>query len=153
MKKTAYILFVSTIILSACHPNPKANTAATNNVSTVDTSKIHAAPAQAPDTTVKDGQLIKRYPNGVIKEKSYYVSGKRNGECQSFYENGKLWSDDYFTKGVLDGPTASYYENGEKRYDGTYTKGKPSGTWNFFDEKGKPQRTINYGKGGDKTIM
>ncbi|HTA27745.1 MAG TPA: hypothetical protein VK809_08150 [Bacteroidia bacterium] len=152
MKKTIYILLSATVILNACHPTPKSD-AVTNNSTTVDTSKIHAAPQQAADTSIKDGVLFKRYPKGTIKEKSYYAAGRRQGECQSFYENGKLWSDDFFTAGVLDGPTASYYENGQKRYEGSYVKGKPTGTWNFYDNTGKLVRTANYGKKEDKPVM
>ena len=152
MKKTAYILFAATVILSACHPTPKTDSANTPPV-TVDTAKIHAAPQQAPDTAVKDGQLIKRYASGVMKEKSNYLAGRRQGECQSFYETGKLWSDDYFTAGVLDGPTVSYYENGQKRYEGNYVKGKPNGVWNFYNVDGKLSHSVNYGKKENKPVM
>ncbi len=152
MKKSIYILFISTVYLSGCHPTIKSDST-NNNSTTVDTAKIHAAPQQTADTSVKDGQLIKRYPNGTIKEKSYYVAGRRQGECQSFYENGKLWSDDNFTAGLLEGPTASYYENGQKRYEGNYLKGKQAGTWIFYDNTGKQTHTVNYGKKEDKPVM
>jgi antitoxin component YwqK of YwqJK toxin-antitoxin module len=144
MKKTAYLFIFSAGLLVGCHSNKSDNQ--NSSVTVIDTSKIHAAPKQAPDTAIKDGQVIKRYENGVMKEKSFYISGKRQGECQSFFPNGKLWSDDYFADGLLDGPTASYYDNGQKRYEGAYTKGKPSGIWNFYDNKGKVTSTVNYTK-------
>jgi antitoxin component YwqK of YwqJK toxin-antitoxin module len=154
MKKTVFILFAFAAILSACHSNNNPTTVATNPNSVTDTSKIHAAPQQTPDTSVKkDGLVEKRYPNGVIKEHGYYVGGRRQGECQSFYSNGKLWSDDYFANGVLDGSTTSYYDNGNKRYEGTYTNGKPSGTWKFYDNSGKLTRTTDYTAKGDKPAI
>ena len=153
MKKNVYLFFVAIAVLTACNSNNKPAPAAGNSVQVVDTTKMHSTPQQAADTNIKDGTFIKKYPNGIIKEKSYYAAGRRQGECQSFYENGKLWSDDFFTAGVLDGPTSSYYENGQKRYDGNYIKGKPSGTWIFFDDKGKQVRTVNYGKKIDKPVM
>jgi hypothetical protein len=143
MKKTALILIISGYLLSGCHSK---NSSTTGSANIIDTLKIHAAPQQLADTSVKDGEVIKHYPNGVIKERSNYSAGRRDGECQSFYQNGKLWSDDYFTKGVLDGATIVYYDNGQKEFEGTYTKGKPSGTWKFYDNTGKLTRTKVYGK-------
>lgn len=153
MKRTAYLFFAAISVLTACNSNNKPAPAADNSIPVVDTAKIHPAPQQAADTNIKDGPFIKKYPNGVIKEKSYYAAGRRQGECQSFYENGKLWSDDFFTAGVLDGPTTSYYDNGQKRYEGNYIKGKQSGTWIFYDNTGKQVRSLNYGKKDNKQVM
>ncbi len=143
MKKLIFILSVPALFLVAC--NQKNNSADKANIPVTDTSKMHAV-KQSADTSIKDGQHVVRYPNGVIKEKSYYAAGRRQGECQSFYQSGKLWSDDFFDAGVLDGIATSYYENGQKKYDGSYTKGKPSGIWNFYDESGKLTHSKNYGK-------
>jgi antitoxin component YwqK of YwqJK toxin-antitoxin module len=152
MKKIIIALLVSVCVLNGCHSNTTNQQGNSNStLPVIDTTKMHAV-QQTADTNIKDGPLIKRYPNGVIKEKSNYLAGKRQGECQSFYENGKLWSDDYFTDGILDGATSAYYENGQKRYEGTYIKGKPSGTWNFYDDSGKLVRKANYGKKGSPVM-
>lgn len=148
MKKIACLLIISISFLYGCHShNAPSNSTPQNTISSNDTVKKQAIAAPQPaDTSIKDGLLINHYASGVIKEKSYYLAGRRNGECQSFYPNGKLWSDDYFTNGLLDGATASYYENGQKRYEGIFTKGKQTGIWKYYDETGKLVRTVDYGK-------
>jgi antitoxin component YwqK of YwqJK toxin-antitoxin module len=146
MKKTAYLLLVSTYLLNGCHSKTIPGNANQPSGDNIDTSQIHVTPPPR-DTTIKNGQLLLRYPNGIIKEKSYYMDGRRHGECQSFYPDGKLWSDDYFTDGLTNGLSTVFYENGQKRYEGNFVNGKPAGTWNFWDEKGKLIRTITYGKG------
>jgi antitoxin component YwqK of YwqJK toxin-antitoxin module len=143
--KNFLLILVSICLLNGCHSGTTQNNQGTNAIqSATDTSQMHIAP-QPKDTTIKDGQVTKRYPNGVIKERSYYKDGRRHGECMSFYQNGKVCSDDYFTDGLIDGGSTVYYENGQKKYEGTFVKGKPAGTWSFYDEKGKLTRTINYG--------
>jgi hypothetical protein len=145
MKKTVFVLLVSTYILNGCHSNNTNPVNSSNTPPPKDTAKPHGVSPQPADTSIKDGVLIKRYPNGVIKERSYYVAGRRQGECQSFHPNGKLQSDDFFVGGLIDGATTVYYDNGQKEYEGTCTKGKPSGIWKFYDEKGTLVRTKNYG--------
>ena len=147
MKKTVFILLVSSCALNGCHPTTPVNQPenSVKNVTVIDTSQMQVS-RQAADTTIKDGPLVTRYENGVIKEKSYYLAGRRQGECQSFYPSGKMWSDDYFTNGLRDGATTTYYDNGQKRYEGTFIKGKPSGKWNYYDNSGKLTRLVNYGK-------
>ncbi len=144
MKKTAFLLLVSAYILNGCHSNNSSVTSI-SRAPAADTAKPHAIIAQPIDTSIKDGPVIRRYANGLIKERSYYVSGRRQGECQSFYANGKLQSDDFFSGGLIDGATTVYYDNGLKEYEGTCTKGKPSGIWKFYDNNGKLVRSKNYG--------
>ncbi len=152
MKKAAYLFLVPIFILNGCHSNTASVNSAANATSN-DTSKV-AGVQQPVDTSVKkDGEVIRRYPNGVIKERSFYVGGRRRGECQSFYPNGKLWSDDYFTDGVLDGVTTSYFDGGQKRYEGVYSKGKPAGVWKFYNMNGGLVRTIDYDKTQKKPAM
>ena len=147
MKKISCLLIISISLLWGCHShNSPANSNGQNTTPAADTIKKQPTTATPPpaDTSIKDGPLVKYYANGVIKEKSYYMAGRRNGECQSFYPNGKLWSDDYFVDGVLDGATIAYYENGQKRYEGTMNKDKKIGQWKYYDESGKLVRTTNY---------
>lgn len=150
MKKIAYLLLLSIYLLSGCHSNntPVNSTTnpSTNAVSIQDTAKANTITPQPADTSIKDGAVIKKYSNGIMKERSYYVAGRRQGECQSFYPNGKLWSDDFFIAGLIDGPTTAYYDNGQKRYEGICSKGKPTGIWKYYDNTGKVVRTVDYNK-------
>lgn len=148
MKKIACSLIVSISLLYGCHSsNTPPNSTSSNITPSSDTAKKQITKTLPPaDTSIKDGPLIRRYTNGVLKEKCYYLAGRRNGECQFFYPNGKLWSDDYFTNGILDGATASYYANGEKRYEGAYSNGKLTGIWKYYDAKGKLVHTVDYNK-------
>jgi antitoxin component YwqK of YwqJK toxin-antitoxin module len=145
MKKITCILFISGLALAGCRSSTSDQPK--NYDTPVEKDTTHMRVYQQPkDTSKKNGAVSLFYPNGVIKEKSFYLDGRRNGECQSFYESGKLQSDDFFKEGLTDGPTVTYFENGQKRYAGTFTMGKPSGTWNFWDEKGKLVKTVNYGE-------
>jgi hypothetical protein len=150
--KNLLIILVSSCLLNACHSNNTATSNSNAMSPTKDTAKFQVA-RQAADTTIKDGQVIKRYPSGIVKERSYYVAGRRQGECQSFYQNGKLQSDDFFDGGLIDGATTVYYDNGQKEYEGNCTKGKPSGTWKFYDTTGKLVRSKDYGKVKDNPVM
>jgi len=160
MKKITCLLLISAYLLNGCHSNTPSVNSNTNNssnttsTSAIDTPKAHVISSQPPaDTGIKDGPLITRYANGVMKERSYYVAGRRQGECQSFYPNGKLWSDDFFAAGLLNGATTSYYDNGQKRYEGVCSKGKPVGTWKYYDNTGKLLRTIDYNKTQSRPVM
>jgi antitoxin component YwqK of YwqJK toxin-antitoxin module len=150
MKKTFIKYLCISCFIAGCHTANKPS-GSTNNSSS-DTSKISNV-QQPVDTNAKDGPVVRHYPNGVIKERSYYFAGRRRGECQSFYPNGKLWSDDYFLDGILNGTTTSYFDNGQKHYEGAYVKGKPSGTWKFYDNDGKLVRTLNYDEKGSTNAM
>lgn len=44
------------------------------------------------DDSIKQGETITYYKNGVIKSIVTYFDGKKNGEVYSYYENGKLES-------------------------------------------------------------
>lgn len=154
MKKPAYIFVVSAYLLGSCHSATTGNKKEISNnpAPATDSTKTAVTPPPA-DTSLKDGWVTRRYSDGVIKEKSYYLAGRRQGECQSFYPNGKLWSDDYFNAGLLDGSSTAYYDNGQKRYEGTYTKGKPSGIWKFYNAGGKLVRTVDYTKKQNNPAM
>jgi len=151
MKKTNFILIVSASLLFSCRNSNNNNPQNNFPAARADTSSMHVTPPPA-DTSIKDGMVTLRYKTGVIKEKSYYVNGRRNGECISFYESGRMCSDDYFTNGLIDGSSTTYYDNGQKRYEGTFVKGKPAGKWSFWDDKGKLIRTVDYGAGTKKPI-
>lgn len=156
MKRIGSFIIISAGLLLGCHSNNSTVNTASNTTNSnasaaaPDTSKHHPTVAQiAADPNIKDGPLVKYYPNGIIKEKSYYIAGRRQGECQSFYPTGKLWSDDYFAAGLLDGSTTAYYENGVKRYEGSCSQGKQVGVWKYYDNTGKLVRSVDYSKKSD----
>jgi len=146
MKKIPFLLIVSAYLLNGCHSNTNPSNPAGSSATKADSAKTNAVTPQPADTNIKDGLVIKRYPNNVIKERSNYIAGRRQGECQSFFPSGKLQSDDFFVDGLMDGATTVYYDNGQKYYEGTCTKGKPSGVWKFYDTAGKFVRSKDYGK-------
>lgn len=148
MKKIACLLSISISLLCGCTShNTQSNATSQQTTSSNDTAKKQAAAIPQPaDTSIKDGPLITRYANGVIKEKSNYIAGRRNGECQYFYPTGKLQSDDFFIGGLIDGSTTVYFDNGQKEYEGIYTQGKPSGIWKFYDKTGKLVRSKDFSK-------
>lgn len=150
--KNLLLILAGAYLFNGCHSNNKpANSTVSEHAA--DSAKMNAIISQPIDTSIKNGPVIRRYANGIIKERSYYIAGKRQGECQSFYPNGKLWSDDYFTAGLIDGATTSYYDNGQKRYEGTCSKGKPTGIWKYYDNTGKLIHTVDYNKKHNNPVM
>jgi len=143
MKRIFYFLILC-IAFYSCKSNnsEKDNSSSKSNVTpkTYDYGHIEAADSNK----VQDGEMIKRYPNGVIKMRGVMKAGKRDGPWQSWYDNGLEWSESIYDNGVKNGKTATWFPNGQKRYDGYYTNDKPSGTWNYYNEAGKKINTQTY---------
>ena len=107
---------------------------------------IVAAP-KAEFDTLKDGDFIMRYPNGVIRMKGFYMHGKRDGEWVSFFEDGKVQSEGYFKQGYRDGKGTVYYPNtGNKMYEGNYKDGVMVGIWKYYNTDGTFNKEVDYSK-------
>lgn len=65
--------------------------------------------------TIKDsvlnGENLKYYLNGSIKEKAFYVNGKLEGKKFKYYKKGQLEEYGEYKNGEVNGPLIAYYEN------------------------------------------
>lgn len=102
---------------------------------------------------IPDGQALLFYPDGSVKEESFYLKGRlhgpsrffgdgeiknvlaesyfrnglRQGQGQWYYPSGSLYSLQRFKDGVWDGPQEFYYEDGQLKTLMYYERGKLSG--------------------------
>jgi hypothetical protein len=74
--------------------------------------------------------------NGNLEAKENYKNGKLNGEYEEYYPNGKLLDKTLFLNGLQNGWTEYYRETGAKQSEGTFKNGFRDGEWKFFNEKG-----------------
>jgi hypothetical protein len=121
---------------------PSADTMASAGKS----SQPEVVQPKASFDTLKDGDYVARYPNGVIQMRGYYRNGKREGEWACFFPSGNVQSEGYFTQGKRDHKGIVYYDNGQKMYEGMYKDGIQVGVWRFYDTTGKLTQQVDYDK-------
>jgi antitoxin component YwqK of YwqJK toxin-antitoxin module len=97
--------------------------------------------------TLRDGDFVQRYPNGIIQLKGFYAAGKREGEWAAFFPSGKLQSEGFFTHGKRDHHATVYYESGKKMYEGMYKDGLMIGKWIYYKPDGTVDHEEDNGKG------
>ncbi|NOS94426.1 MAG: tetratricopeptide repeat protein [Cyclobacteriaceae bacterium] len=95
------------------------------------------------------GEVILYYPCGVIREKSTYDKGKRNGPTQIFYASGKIHQKYAYKDGKFHGPVDTYYEDGKQHYQMTYSDGKLNGSYVEYHRNGKKSTEGNYVNGNE----
>ena len=60
-----------------------------------------------------NGERIKYFESGVLKEKENYILGEQNGEHTTYYENKQLRKKTNYINGKLNGEWITYYKNGQ----------------------------------------
>jgi len=141
---------IGAALLASCSGHP-SDASKKTDVQAVDTAgkkteNINTASPKAAFDTLKDGDFISRYPNGVIQMRGYYKNGKREGDWASFFPTGQVQSEGFFTAGKRDHKGTVYYDNGKIMYEGMYKDGKQVGLWKFYDNTGKPTQQVDYDK-------
>ena len=127
------------------------------------------------DTTerVKQGLVTYFYPNGMIKEKSFFNNNIKQGICLKYHSNGMISDSSFYINGVIAGISATWYNDGnvsteltmdtlgmgtgvyvgyfenEKVFGkGRYSAGmKENGIWNFYYQSGAKSADVIYDKG------
>jgi len=121
----------------------------------------------------KNGKFTTYYPNGKVKQISFYRKGILNGHVSTFakngiptfqimYRNGKIhgifreWFPDgkpkeisKYSNGIKDGTENLYSPNGKRISMGKYSDGKKNGLWQFKYENGR-LKAKGYFKNGKK---
>lgn len=75
----------------------------------------------------KNGRMILYYPDGKIKEISYFKNDTLDGLQTTFFKDGNIADIISYKKGIKDGKYLGYYTNGNIHQEGSYKNGKRTG--------------------------
>lgn len=64
------------------------------------------------NSTTRNGQYLRFYPNGTLAEQAWYKDGVLHGERKLFYPNGVLEVQEHHQDGLYHGVYRHFYENG-----------------------------------------
>lgn len=120
--------------------------------------------------------VIKKYDNGVIKERGalinnkkngywafydkegnlsieeIYINGKANGAVKIYYYNGNISVIFQIKNGHITGEWISYFENGNIESRGEFKNDERIGIWYYYIEDGRLNEKIKY-KDGKSIIL
>ena len=80
----------------------------------------------------------------VLLEKGEIVDGKRNGEWIRYYDKGEIKEVKNYLDDRLEGNYEFYYKGGTISSSGKYSNGKKHGEWKYFNERGRVTKEENY---------
>jgi hypothetical protein len=109
---------------------------------------VNGVVAATIDTTMANGPVELKYPDGKTRFKGNMRDHKRHGMWTSYFPDGRPQSFSGYVNGELHGTTVVYHPNGTTYYTGDYRNGRQVGEWRFFDEKGELARTVTYDNEG-----
>ncbi len=98
--------------------------------------------------SVCDGNIIRFFENGKLKEKFKTLNNKIQGTYLTYEKNGN-WKIRTYRNDTLNGPSTEYIkENGKiiKVY-GQYKNGNEDGLWKWFNNKNKLYQTATFEEG------
>jgi uncharacterized protein len=102
---------------------------------------------------IKDGFVIKHFPNGDVKYFSIKLKSLRNGPVAIFRENWQLVELSYFENDTLNGNYYKWDGNGCLKSITTYSKGMQDGLELIFYSNGKLESLTTYSKGSKNGIQ
>lgn len=85
---------------------------------------------------VKNGQFNYFDSTGNKSLISHYSNGKLNGEFIRYYPDGAVRQNKIYSNGKSNGAYLEYYNSGKLRAEGNYTNGKIRGEWKRYYESG-----------------
>ena len=96
---------------------------------------------------VPDGQCLLYYPNGEIKEETYYKKGELHGPSRFWDNQGNLLAESWFVDGKQEGKSWWYYPSGKVYSLQRYLSNEWNGLQEFYYENGKVKTLMNYLRG------
>ena len=96
---------------------------------------------------VIEGEAILYYPDGKIKQVTYYKKGQLHGPSRFYSEEGGLLSESWFIEGLQEGKCYAYYPSSHLYSLHRYKKGLMEGLQEFYHEDGGVKTLLNYRKG------
>ena len=121
--KTLSIVLLLSLLISCDRKSPEESLAEKSRENALVTRGLASRGNQCP----KDGEVIKKYPNGKIKKKYHCHQKMRHGKLEAWYENGKKEKEEFYKEGVLHGKKIFWLETGKKFSEDNYKLGKRNG--------------------------
>lgn len=94
-----------------------------------------------------DGQCLLFYPDGNVKEETFYLAGKLHGSATFFSENGKVLAKAWFLHGRQEGKGWWYYLSGALYSLQRFKQGVWHGQQEYYYEDGSLKTLLNYEHG------
>lgn len=91
-----------------------------------------------------NGEYLRYYKNGQIKESDFYVAGKHQGESKEFFENGTVKETGFYLNDERHGEFITYFENGQIKTKSYYVNGAITGQSLEYDNTGNLIKDIEY---------
>ena len=85
----------------------------------------------------ENGYWFQYYPNHVLKEKRFFVNGKKEGEHIGFYENGEKRFSYHLKNDVYEGNNREWTSDGRLIKDMNYRLGQEQGSQKIWYDNGK----------------
>lgn len=100
------------------------------------------------------GELLLKYPNGKVCQKSTFKNDLKQGLSTSYFGNGKESIVQNYVDGKLQGESKLYYPSGKIEWINNFENGNRNGKQTHYDEDGNIEAENNYlyGKLSGKAI-
>ena len=93
----------------------------------------------------KDGQWIRSYYSGEVKDESNYRNGRRHGDWNFYFRSGKIRFIRPYKYGNKHGEWIGYYESGQIKWREVYKDGYiKDGVYTYYNEDGSIEKVIEY---------
>ena len=87
--------------------------------------------------TEGEGEFVRYWENGNLREHSHWENGKRHGEYKDYRENGQLMRHAFYENGKLNGKFKMYHNNGQLGLYCFYKNGKLNSECKVYHENGQ----------------
>lgn len=97
---------------------------------------------------VLDGELIKYYKGGTVREKLSYINGRQKGVQAGYWDNGNDKFKTFCKGGKTHGVSEGWYRNGVKKWQYEYLAGNQEGVQTEWGKDGRLHRSyiVNHRK-------
>lgn len=86
-----------------------------------------------------NGESVTYYPDsGEPAEILILKDGIKDGKLIKYFPDGALMTESFYKDGLPEGKFIHYHPDGKIQIEGRYYNGVQAGEWKYFDEDGKP---------------
>lgn len=93
------------------------------------------------------GWLVERYPDSILKSRSWLSNGILHGISEGWYTNGTLQIREHFEAGLSEGPVSRWREDGTRLSEGTSHAGKLDGRFQRWHPNGQLAEEVSFRAG------
>lgn len=93
------------------------------------------------------GWLVERYPDAVLKSRSWLSKGVLHGISEGWYTNGTLQVREHYADGISKGEVTRWSEYGAKESEGTALEGKLEGLFRRWYPTGQLSDEVRFRAG------